>query len=575
MKRQGQLLSLISKAGGPGVKVRSKVIGRPLFGPRCVVDTSTQLIFPRRLSMATPGLVGEDRVVHSHHPPLNLPKEAFGHTMIEALTRGGNSQAIYEVDTGRQYTNSDLKDAMVMVASGLIKLGYKKGDVISICALNSAEYVILCLGVIAIGGTVSFINPLCSVDDLRDHLVDCKARAIATFPQFTPIVQNVRQALPNLKDVIVFGEAEGCCPFSSLLSDDGSAFPDRVDIDPTSDIVLLPYSSGTTGMPKGVMITHSTISANIKQFIGAFPSVPEDRMLCYLPLFHIFGLMTSLSALVAGVTLVVTPRFDQNMLSVLEEQRISILNLVPPVCMFLSKHPLAQQTDLSSVRVAVSGAAALSADLLEQFQSATGIQNTIQGYGMTECPIAILDCKPALSGSVGRLLPNTRAKIVDVSDGRVLGAGEKGEICLQGPQVMAGYYGNPQATNDSLSQGWLRTGDIGYYNSDGYFFIHDRLKELIKYKAFQVAPAQLEAILQTHPGVRDAAVIGVPDEEAGEVPRAFVVTVTGVSPTEEDITNFVKERVSAYKQLRGGVRFIHEIPKSASGKILRRVLRES
>src|SRR5258707_4990810 len=323
------------------------------------------------------------------------------------------------------------------------------------------------------------------------------------------------------------------------------------------------------------MLTQGNLVANTAQRAAALPMEGADTVIAVLPFFHIYGLQVILNGgLHAGATLVVLPRFDlETFLRAIQEHRATWAFVVPPIALAVARHPAVDGFDLSSLRQVLSGAAPLSADLARAVTKRLGCR-MLQGYGMTETsPVthtnsgASIETKP---GSVGALVSNTEGRIVDPVGGREPAAGEPREICVRGPQIMKGYLGRPEATAAMIdAEGWLHTGDIGYADDDGDFFVVDRLKELIKYKGCPVAPAELEALLLTHPAVADVAVIPSPDDEAGEVPKAFVVTRAQV--TAEELMAFVAERVAPTKRVRR-LEMIDQIPKSPSGKILRRVL---
>jgi acyl-CoA synthetase (AMP-forming)/AMP-acid ligase II len=376
-----------------------------------------------------------------------------------------------------------------------------------------------------------------------------------------------------VSEIFVLGEGDGATPYEALLANDGD--PPEVPIDAANDIVALPYSSGTTGLQKGVMLTHRNLTSNLAQVTEVYKEDigDDDVAIGILPFFHIYAMMVILNWILRnGASIVILPRFDlEQFLTVLSRYRVSIAHLVPPIVLALAKHPMVDKFELS-LRWVFSGAAPLGVDLSEACARRLGCM-VFQGYGLTETSPATHLTPPDdrnRLGSVGFPVPGTECKVVDPATREALGPGKDGELWMRGPQVMKGYLNQPGATAAAIdSDGFFHSGDIGHADEDGYFYIVDRLKELIKYKGLQVAPAELEALLLTHPGVADAAVIPVPDEEAGEIPKAFVVTRGDV--TEDELKAFVASRVAPYKKIRIFEK-VDQIPKSPSGKILRRLL---
>jgi 4-coumarate--CoA ligase len=349
-------------------------------------------------------------------------------------------------------------------------------------------------------------------------------------------------------------------------------------VDYAEHVVVLPYSSGTTGLPKGVMLTHRNLVANIAQMEHTFVPSDGEVALAVLPFFHIYGMQVLMNMLLAfGVRVVTMPRFDMvRALELVQEQRITRFFAVPPMVLGLAKHPAVDDFDLSSIKQIFSGAAPLGADLAAAAAARVGCE-VVQGYGMTELS-PVSHCTPEgqfRPGTSGVTVSNTEIRIVDAETGADVGVGERGELLVRGPQVMRGYLNNPEATAESLdSDGWLHTGDVAVIDDEDHVSIVDRIKELIKYKGWQVPPAELEAVLVTHPAVSDAAVIGIPDEEAGELPKAFITLAVGAAaPTLADLQGHVGEHLATYKQVRA-LEVLEAIPKSASGKILRRELRD-
>ena len=480
--------------------------------------------------------------------------------------------ALIDGATNRVLTYGELRDSVRRVAAGLAARGFQKGDVFAIFSPNLLEYAVAFHAVATLGGIVTTTNPLYTADELAHQLNDARAKYLLTVPQLIDKALEASEG-SKVQEVFVFGEAPGATPFAALLESEGVV--PEIEINPREDIVALPYSSGTTGVAKGVMLTHYNMVANLCQLEKIDRISEQDTLIAVLPFFHIYGMNVIMNTgLFKGAAIVIMPRFElEQFLNVLQTYGVTRAHLVPPIMLALTKQPIVDQYDLSKLKLIMSGAAPLGEKLTAA--CCERLKCVIkQGYGMTESsPVTHMsseDLAETKYGSVGQCIPNTECKIVDLETGAELKSGQEGEICVRGPQVMKGYLNRPEATAQTIdAEGWLHTGDIGYADEGGHFFIVDRAKELIKYKGFQVAPAELEAVLLTHPMIADAAVIPRADEEAGEVPKAFVV-LKGEA-TEAEIKEFVAARVAPYKKIRQ-VEFIEQIPKSPSGKILRRVL---
>ena len=518
----------------------------------------------------------------STSPNVTIPSVPITDYVLRHAARLGDKPALIDGPTGRTLTYRQLADAVRRTAAGLARRGFGKGQVFAIYCPNLPEYAVVFLGVAMAGGINTTVNPLYTADELAKQLEDSGARFLVTVPAFLDKAREAA-AKSRVEEVFVFGEAEGARPFSDLLQ--AGDTPPVVTIDPAQDLVALPYSSGTTGLPKGVMLTHRNLVANLCQAEGMknFECFGErDVTIAVLPFFHIYGMVVIMMlGLAGGGTILVMPRFDMmEFLALVQKHRVTILPLVPPIVLGLVKHPAVAQADLSSVRLVFSGAAPLGEEMARALSARLGCP-VVQGYGMTEAsPVTHLSPThdaPFKPGSAGCIVPNTEVKIVDAAGGSdaELPVGKEGELWIRGPQIMKGYLNRPADTADSIDrEGWYHTGDVGYVDEEGYFFIVDRTKELIKYKGLQVAPAELEALLLTHPAILDAAVVRKADEEAGEVPKAYVV----LKPDEaskatgaDTIMGWVAQRVAPHKRIRH-LEFIDQIPKSASGKILRRVL---
>jgi acyl-CoA synthetase (AMP-forming)/AMP-acid ligase II len=510
-------------------------------------------------------------IFQSPRPRVDIPRVSITDYILERASQFSERLALVDAITDRRMTYAGLEATIARAAAGLAARGYGRGDVFGIYSPNTLEYPIAFHGAARLGAVITTVNPLFTPDEIAKQLRDCGAKCLFTIPAFMEKAR-AAAAQAGVREIVVFGEAEGALSFSELIIASG---PPPVTAVSPDDVVALPYSSGTTGLPKGVMLTHGNVVANLLQSAAALPLEGEDVVIAVLPFFHIYGLQVILhGGLRAGATLVVLPRFDlETFLRAIQQHRATWAFVVPPIALALAKHPAVDGYDLSSLKQVLSGAAPLSADLARAVTKRLGCR-MLQGYGMTETsPVTHTNSGPTVEtkpGSVGALVANTEGRIVDPESGRDLGPGEQGEICVRGPQIMKGYLGKPEATAAMIDKdGWLHTGDIGYADEDGDFFVVDRLKELIKYKGCPVAPAEQEALMLTHPAVADVAVIPSPDDEAGEVPKAFVVTRAQV--TAEELMAFVAERVAPTKRVRR-LEMIDQIPKSPSGKILRRVL---
>jgi acyl-CoA synthetase (AMP-forming)/AMP-acid ligase II len=452
--------------------------------------------------------------MRSPFPDVEIPDVPLSDFVLAGAGGLGDKPALIDGTSGRTITYAQFAESVRAVAAGLAEWGFGKGDVFAHYAPNVPEYAVAFHAVASVGGVNTTANPLLTADELAAQLRHCGARLLVTVPdQLEKATAAAERA--GVEEIVVYGEAAGAMPFASLLQAAGR--PPTVAIDPAEDLAALPYSSGTTGLPKGVMLTHRNLVANICQTLAHQRLRADDRVIAVLPFFHIYGLVVLMNMpLYRGATIVTMPRFDlAEFLRVVQQYRITRAWVVPPIVLALAKQPIVDEYELSSLKFMLSGAAPLSAEL-------------------------------------------------------EVACGEPGELCIRGPQVMKGYLDNPEATAATIDpDGWLHTGDVARAAEHGSVWIVDRVKELIKYKGYQVAPAELEGLLLTHPAIADAAVIGVPDEAAGEVPKAFVVASGALTP--EEVSAFVAERVAPYKKVRA-VEIVDQIPKTPSGKVLRRVL---
>ncbi|MEV4916399.1 4-coumarate--CoA ligase family protein [Streptomyces tirandamycinicus] len=519
-------------------------------------------------------------VMHSEYadvPSLSVPI----HEAVLGRAAGyGDTVALVDGTGGTTLTYAQLDTYHRRLAAAFADAGVRKGDVLALHSPNTVAYPVVFYAATRAGASVTTVHPLSTAEEFAKQLGDSSARWIVTVSPLLEAARRAAELVGGIEEIFVCDEAEG---HRSILGMLGCTAPEPdVAIDPAEDVAALPYSSGTTGVPKGVMLTHRSIATNLAQLDPVIPMKPGDRILAVLPFFHIYGLTALMNApLRNGATVVVLPRFDlDQFLAAIEKHRINALYVAPPIVLALAKHPAVARYDLSSLEYVVSAAAPLDAGLARACSERLGLPPVLQAYGMTELSpgthVVPLDAENPPPGAVGKLLPCTEMRILALDDpGRDAGPGEEGEIAIRGPQVMKGYLNRPDATAAMIDdEGWVHTGDIGRVDEDGWLFVVDRVKELIKYKGFQVAPAELEALLLTHEGIADAAVIGVYDDDGNEIPKAYVVRQAAAPDlTADAVLAHVAGRVAPYKKIRR-VEFVDGVPRAASGKILRRELRD-
>ena len=511
-------------------------------------------------------------VIASQYPDVSVPEQSLAAFVLAGADERGDKPAIVDGLTGQGLSYRELADEVRHVGCGLRLRGVRKGDVLAMCCPNSPDFAVAYYAALSVGAVVTTINPMATAADVAGQLEHSRARWLVTTPELFE-KSALAIAVAGIEEVFVFGAAEGATPFAALRDEQSQM--DEVELS-ADDFALLPYSSGTTGLPKGVVLTHRGLVANLCGTAPVHRVAADDVIVAVLPLFHIYGMQVTMNlGLAAGATVVTMPRFElESFLRIVRDWRVTRAELVPPIVLALAKHPAVDRYDLSSLRVVTSAAAPLGEELARACAERLGCR-VKQAYGMTELGGGTHfapDDGEDRPDSIGRPLPGVECRVVDCATGADVDREHPGELLVRAPGVMWGYLGNMAATVRTVDcEGWLRTGDIVWADTDGWFFIVDRVKELIKYKGYQVAPAELEAVLLSHPAVADAAVVGSPDEEAGEVPKAFVVL--GAPASADELVRFVADRVAPYKKVRR-LELTEQIPKSPSGKILRRVLLE-
>lgn len=514
-------------------------------------------------------------IFRSPEPEVDVPSLSLPEFVMSQFEDFGEKPALIEGPSGRTLTYAQLASGVRRMATGLAGRGMKKGDTFAVLLPNLPEYAIAFLGAAAAGGSVTTLNPLLNIEEIHHQLQDTGAKWLLTFGTLS---ERAREAARDtaVREVFALGDVPGTLPFAALLAEDGPM--PRPELDPQNDALALPYSSGTSGLPKGVMLTHRNVVAQLCQAEVALPVDDNGPAAAVAPFFHILGMVLILLIwLRRGGTIVTLPRFEfEQFLDCVQKYRIRYAALVPPIMLALAKHPLVEKYDLSSLKMVTSGAAPLGGEVEQACADRLGC-TVGQGWGMTEiagagATLRAGDLPRIRRGSNGLLWPGMEARIVDLATGEDLGPEQSGELLVRGPNVMKGYLNRPDANAATLlADGWMRTGDIAYFDADGFLYIVDRAKELIKYNAYQVAPAGLEAVLVSHPAVAEAAVIPSPDAEHGEVPKAYVVLKSAATP--EELMDYVAQRVAAYKKIRK-LAIVDSIPRSPAGKLLRRVLVE-
>jgi long-chain acyl-CoA synthetase len=515
------------------------------------------------------------------------PSGRFVHdAVLQSCQRNAGKTALIDTSCERRFTFGEYGSLVESLARGLISSGLAPGEVVAILLPNSWEFAIAYHAATLAGGIPTLLNPAYREREIRYQLENSGATFLISD---APLLENVNLAeLPALRRVFTTRqERAGCDNFSNLLRPSlgkTSANLPEARQDPRLSIAALPYSSGTTGLPKGVMLSHYNLVTNVYQVLGpnAAPLTPNDIMLCFLPLYHIYGLTVALTlSLTLGSTLVLVPRFDlQKLCALLVQEGVTMMPMVPPainaVCQAVEAGIFPKN---HKVRWIKSGAAPLAPELARRLTDLTGILVN-QGYGMTEAsPVTHVGylAPPEMNrpASVGQPLALTECRVVDLA-GNEVAPGEQGELAMRGPQIMLGYWKEPQATAAVLRDGWYFSGDIVRTDADGFYYVLDRSKEMIKYKGFPVAPAEVESVLLEHPAIRDCGVVAKPDLAAGEIPCAFVILRDGFTPSaalEKELCGFVADRLAHHKQPRE-IRFVEVVPRTPSGKILRRELRK-
>lgn len=542
-------------------------------------------------------------IVRSPYADVPIPEAVLADFFWEKAEKWSELTALVCGVTGREMKYKELRLLSKRLATSLLKDGIKPGDVVAMILPNMPEFPVIALGLLEAGFIVTTINPLYTADEIVYQIRNSKAVGIFTIPEKLDTVLEAKSILeqedaanPSKLRIIctnyVLGDEpqlpKGVERLSPLIDDnvDVSILPSlKGKSQTTYDVAVIPYSSGTTGRPKGVCLTHRNLISGITCMhvlgdVEDATSSSQEVVPAVLPFFHIYGLsVVLLQTLYCGGKVVTLPKFEENtFLNALKKHKSTVLYVAPPLVLYLGSSPNVTEEHLRTVKIILSGAAPVAeSDIMKCVKKSPPTVFYKQGYGLTETSPGICAMEKGIKkyNSVGVVAVNTLVKVSDLQTNQALGPNEEGEICVKGPQVMKGYLNNEKATADVFDkEGWFHTGDIGYYDNAKHFYITDRLKELIKVKGFQVAPAELEALLRSHPDVEDAGVIGIPDPRKGESPIAFVKRVKNSKITQDELKAFLAPKIATFKQI-DTVLFVESIPKSASGKILRKDLKEN
>uniref|UniRef100_A0A6P7GLV9 Luciferin 4-monooxygenase n=1 Tax=Diabrotica virgifera virgifera TaxID=50390 RepID=A0A6P7GLV9_DIAVI len=542
-------------------------------------------------------MVTEDNnfIIHGPRPSELLPKDCLGKFVLNNLINNPTNEVMLNVQSGQSISYSQILQDTCNLAESLRKYGCTQDTIIGLCSENHLKFFVPLLAATCLGSVIVPINPAYVHDELRHVLNLTKPEILfcskLTLSKFSKGEYNFIEKIFCIDSNV--SNIETAEEFVSKQLNSKPVDSKRFEMfsgNPETHLTAIMTSSGTTGLPKGVMLTDHNFEARILQFrdsaykgiyarVDGKYTTASKATFGILPFYHAGGLLSALACITQQTKMLVISRFDEDVFyKTIQDYQIENMALTPPLVVLLAKSSKLDKYDLSCLKIIRSGAAPLNKDTeLILKKRLPNIEAIVQTYGLTEYLAACLGISDAVNkeGSTGPPSPFTSIKIRDPETGKSLGPHKVGEICIKGPLMMKGYYKNEQATRDSFTaDGWLKSGDLGYYDENNFIFIVDRLKELIKYKGFQVAPAELEALLLHHPKVLDVGDIGLPDELAGELPVAFVVKKPGVAVTEKELQDFVAGKVSHQKKLRGGVIFISAIPKNLAGKILRRELRK-
>lgn len=545
---------------------------------------------------------------HDHYPKeiptsIDYDEKPLSSYLEETASKFPEKKALHFM--GKELSYGEFYTQAKQFANYLQSLGLVKGDKVAIMLPNSPQAVISYYGILLAGGIVVQTNPLYTERELEYQVKDSDTTFIICLDILLPRVSNVQgktdikhKIVTGIKDYLPFPknlvypfiqkreynmvvkveQSEDTHVWQNIMKNAKPEFK-KPEIDPKNDIALLQYTGGTTGHPKGVMLTHYNLVANLQMCEAwLYKTTPgEEIVLAVLPFFHVYGMTTVMNFAVKQASkLILMPKFNaEDVLKVIDKQKPTLFPGAPTIYIGLINHPDINKYDLSSIRACISGSAALPKEVQDKFEKITG-GRLVEGYGLTETS-PVTHANPVwenrINGSIGLPWPNTDAKIVSLETREEVPLGEVGEIAVKGPQVMSGYWNNPEETDNVLKDGWFFTGDMGYMDENGYFYVVDRKKDLIIAGGFNIYPREVEEVLYEHEAIQEAVIVGVPDPYRGETVKAFIVLKEGHQVTEEELNTFCREQLAAFKVPRK-YEFRDELPKTIVGKILKRQLLE-
>ncbi|XP_022245246.1 4-coumarate--CoA ligase 1-like isoform X1 [Limulus polyphemus] len=522
-----------------------------------------------------------EKILRSPRTAVDIPNVSLPEFLCTTLENHPDKYLMIAHDNSRSITIKEVLLYGKRFSSALIRRGLKLGDVFCLCSSNNVDFPAAVLGVMNAGATITLGKPMDTKGELQYKLEKANAAYLLVERENLEKAREATKNLPKFREILVFEKTEGCPSFTELVEeDDGSAFTGPPKIDPKVTPIVLPFSSGTTGLPKAIIHTHFSFLATILHTMD--PTIwkyPRDEIVLGMyPFCHVAGFLFLLIGMAEGLTMINVPSYDSDLfLEVIPRHKVSIVLAAVSVIYFILSDPKARQYDFTSVKEILTSGAPLRREANEEVLVKTFpfLHSVRQLYGLSETLfVSCTEKGKTIPNSVGKLYPSMELKVVDIITGTACDVNESGEFLLRGKQLMKAYLNNPTAFSEAFTpDGWYKTGDYGYYDSEGNIYITDRIKEIIKTGFHQVSPTEIESVLFNHPGIEDAAVIGVPDMALGEVPYGFVVTKLNSHVTPDDIIHFTSDRLAPQKQLKG-LEILSQIPRSDFGKLQRNMLKE-